>query len=134
MTWTAIPVAAAALGGGGGRSVVAGGGGGCVGIGTTPAPPPPLLDVLRFMTIRLEEEVLWGAGSDAYSAMAAVYGGGASVDLAESVEAALRAAARRVVDRTARAARILASKGNPPMPENYEGLCCGLINTLMERG
>ena len=96
VTWTALPVAASALfgsgGGGGGRG--AGGGSALAAaaaakksVGTSPAPPPALLDAIHFIAVRLEEEVLFGPGSDLYSAMAAVSGGGASPEMAAAVDA-----------------------------------------------
>ena len=103
VTWTALPVAASALfgsNGGGSRGVGGGSGsggggrGGARSVGTSPAPPPALLDAIHFMAVRLEEEVLFGPGSDLYSAMAAVYGGGASEEMAAAVGAALEAAQR----------------------------------------
>lgn len=139
VTWTALPVAVSALFGSGGRI------GGAKSVGTCPPPPQALLDAVHFMTVRLEEEVLFGPGSDLYSAMAAVYGGGASQEMSAAVNAALSASAARLASRTARAARVLSSRtmvtsataqassaGDTP-PADFERLCVGLINTLMEQ-
>lgn len=157
VTWTALPVAASALfGSGGSGSGIGGGigggpsfgGVGVKSIGTCPAPPQALLDAIHFMAVRLEEEVFFGPGSDLYSSMAAVYGGGASQEMTAAVDAALSAAAARLAGRTARAARVLSSSatamamapateqarsaGGTP-PADFERLCVGLVNSLMER-
>lgn len=147
VTWTALPVAASALfgsgGGGGGRG--AGGGSPLAAaaaakksVGTSPAPPPALLDAIHFIAVRLEEEVLFGPGSDLYSAMAAVYGGGASPEMAAAVDAALAASAARLSARTARAARVLSSRtmataAESPSPADFESKCVGLVNSLMNK-
>lgn len=148
VTWTALPVAASALfgsGGGGGGGRGAGGGSALAAaaaakksVGTSPAPPPALLDAIHFIAVRLEEEVLFGPGSDLYSAMAAVYGGGASPEMAAAVDAALAASAARLSARTARAARVLSSRtmataAESPSPADFESKCVGLVNSLMNK-
>lgn len=147
VTWTALPVAASALFGGSGG----GSGGGNMGgssslksVGTSPAPPPALLDAIHFIAVRLEEEILFGPGSDLYSAMAAVYSGGASPEMAAAVEAALSAAAARLAARMSRAARVLSSRTmaatatagtttTQPSPADFESKCVGLVNSLMDK-
>lgn len=146
VTWTALPVAASALfGSSGSGGDGAGGGSGnpsLKSVGTSPAPPPALLDAIHFIAVRLEEEVLFGPGSDLYSAMAAVYGGGASEELAAAVGAALQAAAARLAARTARAARVLSSRTTAMTaeaepthsnPAEFESKCVGLVNSLMAK-
>jgi hypothetical protein len=148
VTWTALPVAASALFGSSSSSGGGGNGGNATAtaftktIGTSPAPTPALLEAIHFIAVRLEEEILFGPGSDLYSAVAGVYSGGASRELAAAVEAALSAATARLSARTARAARVLAARtmggGNGAVsaasaPADFEGLCVGLIDSLMEK-
>ena len=85
-----------------------------------PAPPPCVLALLDLAAVRLEEQLVWEAGSDIYTVITAFgAGAGAAPDVEEALEAILRNVADRTADRAEAAGGALAAAGRPPLPPGF---------------
>ena len=85
-----------------------------------PAPPLCVLALLDLAAVRLEEQLVWEAGSDIYTIITAVgAGAGAAPDVEEALEAILRNVPDRAADRAAAAGEALVAAGRPPLPPGF---------------
>lgn len=110
--WAALPDAAAAL------------------AAARPPAPPTVLALLDAAAVRLEEVLVWEAGSDIYGNVLAVAASAAGRDIDEAVEALLRNVADRATDRARHAGAALAAAGRPPLPACFADRAACLAYSL----